>query len=255
MRTQGVTPTEREPRSEGNESMSMGYERAFALFCVLFGCGATDDLPAADVEIDVPCLAPTTALDPGSGDGACDGPGARYATRVVSACFGGGASFGRERFPEIVYGPPKGGGCCGGSLDVVSLGEGGSITLAFDDVIVDGPGVDFIVFENAFDVGHDPEVPYAEIATVEVSADGVTWTAFPCTATSFPYGGCAGWHPVLGNVEDGIDPLDPAVAGGDPYDLADIGAPAARFVRITDRADVPGSFDLDAVGIVNGKCR
>jgi hypothetical protein len=55
-------------------------------------------------------------------------------------------------------------------------------------------------------------------------------------------------------VEDGIDPLDPTVAGGDPFDLADIGAPLARFVRITDRPDVPGSFDLDAVGIVNAAC-
>lgn len=216
--------------------MSIGYGRAFALWilaiasCGLLGCGAGEEKART-----------------------CD-DAARWVTRVVETRFGTGPAFGHDRLPEIVYGPPKGAGCCGGSLDVASLGEGGAITVAFDQAIVDGPGADFIVFENAFAVANDTDNPYAEIATVEVSADGVTWTAFPCTATKFPYGSCAGWHPVFGNEEAGVDPLDPAVAGGDQYDLADIGVPLARYVRITDRADVPGSFDLDAVGIVNAEC-
>jgi len=242
---------ERETRSEGNVMMSIGKGRVFALgmaLCGLAGCGVEADLPAAG------CQDATVALDPASGDAACDGPGARYVTRVVSACFGAGESFGRDQLAERVAGPPRGGGARGGSLDVSSLGQGGTITVAFDNAIVDGPGVDFIVFENAFDVGHDPGNPYAEVATVEVSEDDVTWVAFPCSATEYPYGGCAGWHPVFGNVDEGVNPLDPAVAGGDQFDLADIDVPMARFVRITDRADMPGSFDLDAVGIVNARC-
>lgn len=66
---------------------------------------------------------------------------------------------------------------------------------------------------------------------------------------------CAGWHPVYANPgANSIDPLDPSVAGGDPFDLADVGLSMARFVRISDRADLPTVFDLDAVGIVNAAC-
>jgi hypothetical protein len=192
----------------------------------------------------------------GADAASCDGPGARFATGVESACFGSGQDFGRDEFPDIVFGPPRGAGCCGGSLDVMSLGNGGSIVLSFgQNAIVDGPGPDFLVFENAFYLGDDEEHPFAELATVEVSADGVGWSAFPCSAVEPPYGSCAGWHPVFANPEaNGIDPLDPAAAGGDPFDLADLDVPLARFVRITDRADTADVFDLDAVAVVNARC-
>jgi hypothetical protein len=188
----------------------------------------------------------------------CDGPGPRFATRVVAEHFGPGQNFGRNELPEIVLGPPKGGGAESGSLDVASLGNGGSITLAFDgNAIVDGPGPDFIVFENPFAVGGNLDDPYAELGTVAVSDDGVTWTSFPCTATAYPYGSCAGWHYVYANaaVDGGVaEATDPAAAGGDQFDLHDLGISQARFVRITDRVDLPTVFDLDAVSIVNGYC-
>jgi hypothetical protein len=145
------------------------------------------------------------------------------------------------------------------SLDVASLGNGGAITLGFaPSMIVDGPGPDFIVFENPFYAGGEKNSVFAELATVSVSADGQDFQAFPCTATAPPYGSCAGWHPVYANPDkNDIDPTDPTRAGGDAFDLADLGLSEARFVRITDREDLTGLngvFDLDAVSIVNAAC-
>ena len=148
----------------------------------------------------------------------------RFATRVVSFDPGPCAGFGQQRFPDIVLGPPVGGGDGMGSLDVLSLGTGGEIVLSFEpNAIVDGPGVDFIVFENAFLAAGDPQNPAAELAEVSVSEDGVTWTTFPCTATAYPYGACAGWRTVKSSPRNGISPVNPALAGGDPFDLADVG--------------------------------
>lgn len=183
----------------------------------------------------------------------------RFATTVSSFTAGPGPTFGQDDLPDVVLGPPKGAGAINGSLDVVTLGNGGSITLGFEPSwIVDGPGPDLIVFENAFYVNGNPDTPYAELASVEVSEDGEHFEAFPCTATQAPYGSCAGWHPVYANPDTNtIDPTDPAVAGGDAFDLADIGVGQARYVRITDRVDltgVNGLFDLDAVSIVNADC-
>lgn len=187
--------------------------------------------------------------------GPCDG----FATEVLAIEYGSGAGFGQEHMPEIVLGAPHGGGPSTGSLHVLALGNGGSITLGFgEQLIEDAEGPDFIVFENAFYAGGDPESPFAELATVEVSLDGETWSAFPCTASEHPYGSCAGWHPVLaGAPQSSDDPHDPTQAGGDAFDLADVGLTSARFVRITDRADttgLSGSFDLDAIALVSWSC-
>jgi hypothetical protein len=183
----------------------------------------------------------------------------RFVSDVVDHAFGDGQNIGQAAFPAPILGPPKGNGAEQGSLDVVSLGNGGQVTVEFGGTgIVDGPGPDLIVFENAFFAAGNPEEPFAELATVEVSNDGASFVAFPCTATALPYGSCAGWHPVYANPsENSIDPLDPDVAGGDAFDLADLGVTEARFVRITDRKDIQGMngvFDLDAVGVVNALC-
>ncbi len=208
-------------------------------------CGAEDPAPEDGTSLGQPIT--------------CNGPGARFVTASVAHEFGPGQDTGQKKFPAPILGPPKGGGCCQGSLDVVSLGNGGTVTVEFaDNAIVDGPGPDFIVFENAFFVGGDENMPFAELATVEVSDDGQTWTTFPCTASAAPFDSCAGVHPVYAGPEQpSIDPLDPDAAGGDAFDLADIGVASARYVRITDRVDLVGQngvFDLDAVGIVNPLC-
>ena len=187
----------------------------------------------------------------------------RFVTRVVSFTPGDCAGFGATSMPDVVKGPPVGGGAGAGGLDVVSLGEKGEIVLSFEpNAIVDGPGADFIVFENPF---VDNGVPNAEPGEVSVSGDGVTWRPFPCTDGPGPtYGTCAGWRPVYSAPGNGISPVDPATAGGDPFDLADLGLASARYVRIRDIGTVKcpanpaqksttAGFDLDAISIVNAK--
>ncbi len=110
--------------------------------------------------------------------------------------------------------------------EICSLGLGGTITLGLHrGVIVDGPGADFTVFENAFRYGAGRI--YAEPATVEVSRDGVTWTLFPFDSASGR--GLAGTTPTTGR-----DPYDPLRSGGTSYDLADVAMDSVRWVRITD---------------------
>jgi hypothetical protein len=187
----------------------------------------------------------------------------RFITKVVSFTPGSCAGFGQAAMPHVVEGPPIGGGSGMGSTDVVSLGGQGEIVVSFEpNAIVDGPGVDFLVFENPFDVAGNASNVFAEPGEVSVSDDGVNWTVFPCTATSYPYGECAGWHPVFSNPDNGISPVDPATAGGDSFDLADVGVTLARYVRVRDKTmescpPGPGGptsngFDLDAMAIVNG---
>ncbi|MET0791336.1 MAG: hypothetical protein ABW061_07415 [Polyangiaceae bacterium] len=201
-----------------------------------------------------------SSAPPTAGPAGSERCSSHFVTSVESFSPGPGSDFGQAALPEIVLGPPKGQGDASGSLDVVTLGNGGSITLGFaPSTIVDGPGPDFIVFENAFYVtGSTPPQSFAELGTVEVSEDGDTFRGFPCTASESPYGSCAGWHPVYANPDDNsIDPTDPSVAGGDAFDLADVGINEARYVRITDRVDLTGlngSFDLDAVAIVHAEC-
>jgi hypothetical protein len=123
-----------------------------------------------------------------------------FADRVVTYTVGTGGGGGQAELPGVVLGPPHGGGAFQGSSDTFSLGLGGSITLAFDDnVLVNGPGPDLLVFENAFlPTGLTTLAPFAEPGVMEVSGDGVDWHAFPCALTTGPYyPGCTGVYPVL----------------------------------------------------------
>jgi hypothetical protein len=196
----------------------------------------------------------------GAGGSAGTSPGALpYARGIVSFEPGEGAGFGEDELPDVVLGPPDGHGERAGSLDVLSLGKGGSIALDFGELgIADGPGADFVVFENAFWPGGDPTLVFAEPGEVSVSADGSEWHAFPCDAGGDGAGrftGCAGWTPTLDYDASSVVPLDPERTGGDAFDLSALGLSNARFVRVTDvslaGATPSAGFDLDAVGIVN----
>ena len=80
------------------------------------------------------------------------------------------ASFGEE---ALALGKP------GGTMDVVSLGDGGTATLTFESPICNEPGPDFAVFENGFSNAQSPDTWALELGFVEVSSDGENFFRFP----------------------------------------------------------------------------
>jgi len=179
--------------------------------------------------------------------------GAPFAAHVVRADVGEGGGFGEDALPWVVTGPPTGGGDAQGSLDVLSLGAGGVVELELGLDVVDGPGADLVVFENAF---KGAGLVFSEAGEIALSLDGEEWTTFPCDPTGTVPNGCAGMTPVYAT--DAASALGDD-AGGDAFDLADIGLARARFVRVTDRAPRPlgddgkAGFDLDAVAVRNAE--
>lgn len=184
-----------------------------------------------------------------------------FASELLEQTRGAGDGYGRDRLPDIILGPPKGVGPNQGSLDTLSLGVGGSVTLGFVGLyLYDGPGDDFIVFENAFSIAGNGET-FAEPAIVEVKdAESGAWRAHACdTEHDWPYAGCAGVEPVLaGPARPELDPTDPIGAGGDRFDLAEhlIDALEVDALRITDARTGTttggnSGFDLDAVALIH----
>ena len=182
-----------------------------------------------------------------------------YAQAIVSFSPGPHAGFGADALPGIVLGAPMGLGTGGGSLDVLSLGVGGSIVLDFGGrEIVDGKGADFIVFENPFWPGGDPKKVFTDLGQVSVSQDGKTWHTFACDKAGDGQGhfaGCAGWRPTLVYEPLKVYPLDQTLTGGDAFDLHALSLSRVRYVRIVDLS-VAGAgnnagFDLDAIGLVH----
>lgn len=221
----------------------------FVLSVFLYGCGEIDK--STDTATDNSDTLEDTAIsevDEPSCDPILYEPNP-FITEVVDVQYGEGAGFGQESFPNIVFGAPMGGGENRGSLDVLTLGEGGSITVGFDVGIQDGEGPDLIVFENAF-------VGWLETGIVSASIDGETWFGWDCdfidADNGFP--GCAGATPTLSHPDNCIDARDYELAGGDAFDLAEIGLTEARFIRIEDSgANTLGGFDLDAIVVIHTK--
>lgn len=177
-----------------------------------------------------------------------------YANVVLSYSLGENAGMGTA---EEALGPPEPGSPMSGSLQVLSLGVGGEIVLSFGGrVFEDGPGIDLIIWENAFWIGGDSESPFAELGEVSVSEDGESWFTFPCepNAERAQESGCAGVEPRQDFEICQMIPLDSDRVGGDGFDLGSIGIERARYVRIQDRSDAGAApsagFDLDAVGAV-----
>ncbi len=193
--------------------------------------------------------------------GVCSDP---YAQRMVDeegvVLLGQHGGYGAENLPDVVLGPPQGAGPDQGGSDVLSLGLGGVVTLAFAGVITDGPGDDLIVYENAFLIGGQEDAPFHELAEVSVRDLERGWVTFACDESGFPYQGCAGWRPVQ-RAEGESEPL-PEELGGDAFDLQAVGVREADQLRIRDLATRPeqeapkAGFDLDAVAALHQQeCR
>ena len=140
--------------------------------------------------------------------------------------------------------------------EVLSLGFGGEIIVGnTDNLIIDGEGADFTIFENVFKNPVNGRL-FKEPAIISVSKDGQNYTEFPYEFSSLE--GCAGTHPTYGNA----DYCDSEVSGGDSFDLADIGLDSIRYIKIKDITDQVNAnqnhkyfdfslsgFDLDALVI------
>lgn len=125
------------------------------------------------------------------------------------------------------------------TMDVVSLGDGGSATLTFAKPIKNGDGFDFAVYENSFNDS------FLELAFVEVSSDGINFVRFPATSltqTNAQIGGNGSVDPTFINNLAGKY----RVGYGTPFDLAEladstgIDINSITHVRIID---VVGSID------------
>ncbi|MEM8875425.1 MAG: hypothetical protein AAGD32_14345, partial [Planctomycetota bacterium] len=153
---------------------------------------------------------------------------------------------------------------------LVTVGEGGSLTIAFASPVVDNPasvqfGIDFLVFGNAFFFDDfsspqgTPEDPvatgvFAEGGSVEVSADGVNF--FPLSGVadgSFPTLGFTDPDPVLDIGFDGLDlpvgttPTDFTIAV-DPS-LDPIGLSASELIAAYDGSGGGAGFDFSSTGL------
>lgn len=178
----------------------------------------------------------------------------------------GYASFGTE---SAGAGPAS-----GITTSVVSLGDGGTATLTFSSGIANGPGADFVVFENGLND------TFLELAFVEVSSDGAHFVRFPAVSEipsdvqvgSFGSVDCRYIHNFAGKYRVGY---------GTPFDLEDlidstgIDLDAITHVRLVDIIGTidpayatydsqgnitndpyptpfeSGGFDLDGVGVIN----
>ncbi len=177
-----------------------------------------------------------------------------FADAVVDFTVGTGGGFGGVELAGIVLGPPRGGGAVQQSLDVLSLGNEGTITLRFDEpVICDGDGADFTVFENAFHV-NTPEGPvFEEYGIVAVSQDGVSFVDLPYDElVRDPVAAVRRVYRAFG--DELAEPAAAAMAdhvahapkdrfGRHDYSLDDLGLDPAvlaeRFAAYIDRYDIP----------------
>ncbi len=186
-----------------------------------------------------------------------------WADSVVSYSFGTNTDFGQDLpyFPANVTGMPDTSARFNAPSaipeEICALGFGGEIILKFsDNVIKNGQGADFIVFENAFEIQYGQRAGeiFAEPAKVAVSQDGIIFYEFPYDSTTLE--GCAGITPTYGGEEF----LDPELSGGNSFDLDDVQLDSALYVKITDISRFVqqdpnhlyfdftiNGFDLDAV--------
>ncbi len=168
--------------------------------------------------------------------------------------------------------------------EIVSIGEGGSLTLKFNEPVANDAanpfGVDLLIFGNAgyidtnFPTGTAGGLFGAGNGTVEVSADGTHWTLAPGAHAdnAFPALGYLDladpYAPSPGSVlSDFTRPVDPAFnplglafpqivagyagsGGGTGVDIGSLGLSSISYVRITNPAGSGTTVEIDAMADV-----
>lgn len=141
--------------------------------------------------------------------------------------------------------------------EIEAIGINGEIIVGFKNKILrNGPGADFVIFENAF-INQVTSTIFAEPAIVSVSQDGINYFEFPYNSETLS--GFAGISPTIGNQ----DPFNPDVSGGDKFDIDILGLDYIKYIKIKDTTLIIKSlpsgnkyknpdflltgFDLDAV--------
>ncbi len=216
-----------------------------------------------------------------------------FASAVVSYVVGSGAAAGFTN-PAVTLGSPErfsGEGFLPQCVtpfqpafrpnELVSLGLGGSLVVAFDHDVLDDPrnpfGIDLLVFGNAFftDLGGGAGVIggiASEGGRISVSADGVAWIEVPGLAADglFPtvgYLDAAPYATTPGKFEsDFLRPVDPTrtigdlvgldhaslidvydgSGGGAGIDIGALGLASIRFVRVDGPTSIGFSPEIDA---------
>jgi len=218
---------------------------------------------------------------------------AQFASSVINYAAGTGAASGYTN-PAAALGAPSSGASVTpfspaySKAQLVSIGTNGSLTLRFDQPIINNPsdpfGLDFLIFGNTFFSITNNNYSGGGITsgaiggnntgatTVDVSPDGVNWYTLdpelaPTADNIYPTDGLGNPHvPVNPSLTAadfgglglaGIRTLYNGSAGGTGYDLAwaqdtngnYVDVPIVRYVRINVLAN---KSEIDAVSTVSG---
>jgi hypothetical protein len=158
-----------------------------------------------------------------------------WAQDCASYLPGAGATDARFMMPSQALGPAG-----ASTLDVVTLGNGGSITLTFGAPIADGDGWDFAVYENSFATDI-----FLELAFVEVSSDGVHFARFDSAFrnTLQPCANCSGTAAQIGGLAGAY-----MVGYGTPFDLAALRNSPLVHAGTVDLGSITSVRIVDVIG-------
>lgn len=130
-----------------------------------------------------------------------------------------------------------------GVATIVTLGEGGFITLSFAAPIHDTDGFDLVVFENG--IATTAGRGFFELAFVEVSSDGISFSRFTSRSTTPVPASPYAFLELDPTDLDGLAGKYPATYGT-AFDFAWLGLTSVSHVRIVDV--VGDGLTLDAEG-------
>jgi hypothetical protein len=215
-----------------------------------------------------------------------------WADRVVSFNQGAGGSSGYDLASSVLGSPTRFTGVSFGYPsavtpfnapfepgEIVSLGVGGHITVAFDEPVTNDAanpfGIDLLIFGNSF--YYDADWPNGRVGgfareggVIEVSADGQAWHTIPLLAADagFPTLGyldlATPYSDTPGSIEsDFTRPVDPSfdasgktyaeivaayrgAGGGLGVDLSSVGLDSISFVRVSNPDGLGGTPEIDA---------